>query len=320
MTIARAREEQRRAPPRWPSGRARAGGSASRRPCRPWYFSGGGRSDLASSAKSSTRSDSSPRRERKTRAVDADEVAEVEVEQALACAPRRARRRAPGAGCGRSGRRGRGTPSCPGRGARRGGRRRGSAPSVSSPRLEVVVRGPDVARSASTPGKACGNGSMPVGAQRARASRARGASEVSARPARSSAPGRSAATPTSILVILSLRVGPLRQLAPSTIVAALVAEQRLADRRLVGELVLRRVGLGRADDRVLDRLAGLLVLDVDDRADPDDVGRELVGVDDRARSAASPRAGRSAPRASPARSWRRRTRSSPRCRRTRAPP
>src|SRR6266516_6113298 len=46
-------------------------------------------------------------------------------------------------------------------------------------------------------------------------------------------------------------------------VAALVPEERLADRRLVGQLLLRGVGLGRADDRVLVAAAGLLVLDVD---------------------------------------------------------
>ena len=51
--------------------------------CRPWCFSGGGRSDFASSAQSSTRSDSSPRREQKTVAVDPDQVAEVEVDKPL---------------------------------------------------------------------------------------------------------------------------------------------------------------------------------------------------------------------------------------------
>src|SRR6266566_2436123 len=38
--------------------------------------------------------------------------------------------------------------------------------------------------------------------------------------------------------------------------ALLVADDRLANRRLVGEFVLRRVRLGRADDVVLDRLLG----------------------------------------------------------------
>ena len=50
---------------------------------RPWCLSGGGRSDLASTAKSSTRSDSSPRLERNDAAVDADQVAEIERQQPL---------------------------------------------------------------------------------------------------------------------------------------------------------------------------------------------------------------------------------------------
>ena len=99
------------------------------------------------------------------------EVAEVERRAAAPSAPRRARRRGPAAGCARSGRPGRGTPSCPGRGGRRGGRRRGSASSVSSPVAEVGVRARGRRRSATTPGKACGNGSMP--AARSRSSFAR---------------------------------------------------------------------------------------------------------------------------------------------------
>src|SRR5207249_4758361 len=46
--------------------------------------------------------------------------------------------------------------------------------------------------------------------------------------------------------------------------AALVAHQGLADRGLVGELVVGGIRLGGADDGVLGRLVGLLVLDVDD--------------------------------------------------------
>ena len=67
------------------------------------------------------------------------------------------------------------------------------------------------------------------------------------------------------------------------LLATLVAEQRLADGRLVGQLQFGRVGLGRPDDRVLGRLAGL-VLDVDDGADRDDLGVEIGGVDDRCRA------------------------------------
>ena len=210
-------------------------------------------------SQSSTRSDSSPRRERKTVPSTPTRSPRSSVEQALACAPRRARRRAPAAGSGRSGRRGRGTPPCPGRGGRPGGRRRGSASSVSSPRLEVVVRGAHRRRSASTPGKPCGNGSMPVARAGARAwrggRRAARSAGASGSPSRTAgALGRAHAarlqSPTSILVIFSLRAGP-RGTCDRDDLAALVPEQRLADRRLVGELALGRVGLGRADDRVL---------------------------------------------------------------------
>src|ERR1700684_3121362 len=60
---------------------------------------------------------------------------------------------------------------------------------------------------------------------------------------------------------------------------ALVSDQRAADRRLVGELRLLRLRLGRAHDRVLDRLARLFVLDVDDRADLHYVSREVLRLD-----------------------------------------
>src|SRR5690349_18005321 len=50
-------------------------------------------------------------------------------------------------------------------------------------------------------------------------------------------------------------------------VVAFVADQRLADRGLVRELVLERVRLGRADDLAFLRVAGFLVLYVDDRAE-----------------------------------------------------
>ena len=72
------------------------------------------------------------------RAVGADQVAEVEREQALAAAPRPARRGARAAASGRCGRRGRGTPPCPGRGGRRGGRRCGRGPR--SPRRRAARR------------------------------------------------------------------------------------------------------------------------------------------------------------------------------------
>src|SRR5215213_2990593 len=63
-------------------------------------------------------------------------------------------------------------------------------------------------------------------------------------------------------------------------VAALVTDQRFADRRLVRELRLRGIGLGRADDLELLRIAGLLVLDVNLDADANRVRVELLLVDD----------------------------------------
>src|SRR6476659_590835 len=62
-------------------------------------------------------------------------------------------------------------------------------------------------------------------------------------------------------------------------VVALVAEQRFADRRLVGELVFGWVGLGGADDLEFLRVAGLLVFDVDDRAEADLVSIDILLVD-----------------------------------------
>src|SRR5215210_7853395 len=82
------------------------------------------------------------------------------------------------------------------------------------------------------------------------------------------------------LELAGLAVGQLH----GHLVVALVADQGLADGRLVGELVLGRVGLGRADDRVLERLARRLVLDVDERAHAHDVVVELGGVDHRGRA------------------------------------
>src|SRR3954451_7528531 len=62
-------------------------------------------------------------------------------------------------------------------------------------------------------------------------------------------------------------------------VVALFPQQRFADRRLVGELVLHRVRLGRADDLEFLRVAGFLIFDVDDRAEDDLVGADRLLVD-----------------------------------------
>src|SRR5436190_8664238 len=62
--------------------------------------------------------------------------------------------------------------------------------------------------------------------------------------------------------------------------ALLVADDGLADRRLVRELILRRVRFGRADDLVLDRLLSGDVAQPDLRADRDDVLRHVLFADD----------------------------------------
>jgi hypothetical protein len=75
------------------------------------------------------------------------------------------------------------------------------------------------------------------------------------------------------LVIFSLR-SP----RDGHLVAALAPNEGPTDRGLVGQLGVGGLGLGGADDRVLVGLAGL-VLDVDDRADADDIGAEVRRVD-----------------------------------------
>src|SRR5918994_2384342 len=77
-------------------------------------------------------------------------------------------------------------------------------------------------------------------------------------------------------LVLQLRAAWRRDLDG---LALLLAEDRLADRRLVRELLLRRVGLPRADDVVLDRFLGGDVPKADVRADADDVFRDLLLVD-----------------------------------------
>src|SRR5919201_3266534 len=62
--------------------------------------------------------------------------------------------------------------------------------------------------------------------------------------------------------------------------ALLLADDRLAHGRLVRKLVLRRVGLGRADDVVLDRLLGRDIAKLHLRADRDDVLRDVLLEDD----------------------------------------
>ena len=61
--------------------------------------------------------------------------------------------------------------------------------------------------------------------------------------------------------------------------ALLLADDRLADRRLVGELQLGGVGLGQADDEVLVRALGVDVAKPHLRADGDDARVDLAGLD-----------------------------------------
>src|SRR4051812_22270561 len=96
-----------------------------------------------------------------------------------------------------------------------------------------------------TPGYACGNGSTPA---------SRIASSLRRRVASSSE-----ASLASTLCDVDLGDGELALLAARERhldgVALLAAHERLAHRRLVGEPVGSRVGLGRPDDRVRERLA-----------------------------------------------------------------
>src|SRR3954453_12102572 len=61
--------------------------------------------------------------------------------------------------------------------------------------------------------------------------------------------------------------------------ALLLADDRLADRRLVRELVLGRIRLGGADDAVLDRLLGVDVAQLHLGADRDDVLGDVLLAD-----------------------------------------
>ena len=121
----------------------------------------------------------------------------------------------------------------------------------------------------------------------------------------------SAASPLLDVRLIVARQAPLRRLDVDRL-ADLLAEQRRAERRG------RRHRAGAADSADLDRqLLAAVALDVDDRADADLVGRRPARRSRRRRAARA--ACGCAPRAGPARSSRRGTRSSPRGRRTRAP-
>jgi hypothetical protein len=204
-------------------------------------------------------------------------------------------------------------------------RREPSGDAMRGPRLLAGAEPAWAARtrrSARRPRKRYGNGSTPAARsasslrrrRRARPTlpRRRGWSAHVGDPPRSR---RYLDRRLSILVILSLRSprGVHRDLSPRL---------RPSSALPTGDSLesLFSAGLASAEPTIVYFAAlPVLVLDVHDEP------TVTMSVESRRRrspwrSAASPRRPRSAPRASPARSWRRRTRRSRRCRRTRAPP
>src|SRR3954447_16216954 len=158
-------------------------------------------------------------------------------------------------------------PPWPRRACRRPASRWRASVSAPASRPSCAARTPAID---STPSNACGNGSIPCSRRRSSLAR-RWASRSSAMTAGS----LEADVDLGDLVLLLLAVGQ----HDGDLFAALVTHQRLADRGLVGDLLLARIGLGGADDRELDGLA-LVVLEVDDRPHADGVGRHALGIDD----------------------------------------
>src|SRR6478672_225930 len=134
----------------------------------------------------------------------------------------------------------------------------------------------------SRPENSCGNGSIP--ASRIRSSFWRRSSRTWERSCGCCSGGSlieaRAYRPSSLLDLgdFEFFLRPARDLDGDDVVA-LFPEEGLADRRLVRELVLERVGLGRADDLEFLRVAGFLVFDVDDRAEADLIGAQRLLVD-----------------------------------------
>src|SRR4051812_3815293 len=129
------------------------------------------------------------------------------------------------------------------------------------------------------PSKACGNGSTPDSRRRASLARRSASSCDSERSVSSGSPIGRASLCGFDLGDLELAPGAAGHLDGDH-VAALVANEGLADRRLVRELALGQVGLRRPHDLELLRVARLLVLDVYRDADADGAGVELLLVDD----------------------------------------
>src|SRR6201996_4011499 len=129
----------------------------------------------------------------------------------------------------------------------------------------------------------CGNGSIP--ASRIRPSLSRRSWRTSESCGSSVDSALMSASLAAGLRLLDLGdfeffLGPARRLDGDDVVP-FFAQQGFADRRLVREFVLDRVGLGRPDDLEFLRIAGFLVFHVDDRAEADLVAGDRVLVDDR---------------------------------------
>ena len=178
--------------------------------------------------------------------------------------PARRGRPSRGAGSARSGRRGRGRRASRARGGRAPARRAGGSPRPPGAGLERLRLGAD------------GRDRVPVG--KALGQAARGLAHVRAEsrcvppaPTCSAALGEIAWTIETAARLRGLRGLDVHDLVLQGAargrdldgLALLAAQDRPADRRLVRELVLGGVRLGRADDRVLDRL---LRVDVAERA------------------------------------------------------
>src|ERR1700733_11067073 len=126
----------------------------------------------------------------------------------------------------------------------------------------------------------CGNGSIPESRMRSSFCRRSRRTSESCGSVDSPLIGARAYRPSGFLDLgdFEFFLRPARNLDGDHVVA-LAADQGFADRRLVGELVLDRVGLGGADDLEFLRVAGFLVFDVDDGAEADLVGVERFLVD-----------------------------------------
>src|SRR3954468_15787473 len=231
---------------------------------RPWCFSGGGRSDLASTAKSSTRRVSSPR-------LDMNAVPSTPMRSPRSRCSRRSMRSSPSTStrawsCRRPLRSTRSRKAIlpwPRRAARRPATR--CCASVSAPASRPSWA-PRTSATGSTPPNSCGNGSMP--SERSCSSLARRAASSSSLKGSLHPDGDLGDLELALLAVGEDDLGG---------VALLVAHQGLAHGRLVRQ-PLGRAGLGRADDDE-GLLLALVVLDVDLRADAHEVGARLAGVE-----------------------------------------